>query len=81
MRRAQGWRERILAGERFAEIAESEKVTSVFVRTRMELAFLSPTIVEALLDGKQPVELTLERLIRTKLPLAWAQQEQLLGFA
>jgi len=79
--RARGWRERILAGERFAKIAESEKVTSVFVRTRMELAFLSPRIVEALLDGKQPVELTLEKLVRTKLPLDWAQQEQLLGFA
>jgi hypothetical protein len=45
----------------------------------LPLAFLAPDIVEAILDGRQPVELTAARLKRIQLPHAWAEQRRVLG--
>ena len=45
------------------------------------LAFLAPDIVARILSGNQPVDLTTEVLTkRIDLPLAWAEQRELLGF-
>ncbi len=47
----------------------------------LPLAFLAPDIVEAILDGSQPPELTAARLKRMRdLPLNWQQQRRYLGF-
>jgi DNA invertase Pin-like site-specific DNA recombinase len=46
----------------------------------LPLAFLAPDIVEAILQGRQPVELTALRLKRIRLPLSWVEQRHLLGF-
>jgi hypothetical protein len=46
----------------------------------LPLAFLAPDIVEAILQGRQPVELTVLRLKRIGLPLSWVEQRRLLGF-
>ena len=47
----------------------------------LPLALLAPDIVEAILSGRQPIDLTATRLKRIpNLPLAWAAQRQLLGF-
>ena len=42
------------------------------------MTLLSPEIVEAILEGRQPVEMTLAALMRP-LPLLW--QEQVRAFA
>jgi hypothetical protein len=39
------------------------------------LAFVSPRIVSALLDGTAPADLTLTKLARA-LPYCWAEQER-----
>jgi len=36
--------------------------------------------IEAILEGRQPVELTAARLKRIGLPHAWADQRRVLGF-
>jgi len=47
----------------------------------LPLAFLAPDIVEAILAGKHPIELTAEKLKRIgMLPFAWDDQRRLLGF-
>ena len=46
----------------------------------LPLAFLAPDIVEAILDGRHPVDLTAVRLKRVRLPLAWPEQRRVLGF-
>ena len=47
----------------------------------LPLAFLAPDIVEAIVAGKQPVDLTTEKLKRIRsLPHAWKDQRRLLGF-
>lgn len=46
------------------------------------LRFLAPDIVTAIIDGRQPVELTARRLLRiSELPHDWAGQRLALGFA
>jgi len=51
------------------------------VSRALPLAFLAPDIVEAILMGCQPVNLTATRLRRLRnLPASWAQQRQVLGF-
>ena len=44
------------------------------------LAFLAPDIQSAILDGRQPANLTLEQLTSEDLPLDWAAQRRALGF-
>ena len=52
------------------------------VSRRLPLAFLAPDIIEAILGGRQPIELTAARMMRIRdLPLSWAEQRQRLGFA
>jgi site-specific DNA recombinase len=43
------------------------------------LDFLSPELVEAILQGRQPVELTATRLTELDLPLDWTDQRSLLA--
>lgn len=62
-------------------IAEAEGVSRPYVGHILPLAFLAPDIVEAILAGTQPADLTAETLIKnTDLPLDWREQRALLGF-
>ena len=49
----------------------------------VRLSYLAPDIVRALLEGRQPIELTPTRLLRLSkdLPHDWSVQGQFLGFA
>ena len=62
------------------EIAKREKHSESYVRTRAQLAFLSPKIQTAILQGTQPPELSLERIVRSTVPLDWKDQERAYGF-
>ena len=45
------------------------------------LKFLAPDIVSAILDGRQPVQLSARRLLReASIPLDWQAQRTALGF-
>ena len=47
----------------------------------LPLAFLAPDIMEAIISGRQPTELTAETLRRAcPIPYSWADQRKLLGF-
>jgi len=46
----------------------------------MPLAFLSPKIVKAIVEGRQPAELSIISLARRiDVPLLWTAQQQVLG--
>jgi site-specific DNA recombinase len=45
----------------------------------VKLSWVSPRIVEAIVEGRQPSMLSRKRLMEIELPLAWSDQEQLLG--
>lgn len=62
-------------------LAQTEGVTPSYVTRLIPIGFLAPSILQAIAQGKQPVPLTVQKLLNTgTLPLAWADQEQVLGF-
>ena len=62
-------------------IAKDEGISVGDVSRTLQLAFLAPDIVEAILAGRQPIDLTAQKLKRLKeLPTEWPAQRQLLGF-
>ena len=52
------------------DLSRAEKITTSYVSRVLRLAYLSPTIVEAILDGKYPAHLTLKDLMEP-FPLEW----------
>src|SRR5438128_11377662 len=62
----------------FAAIARREGKAERHIRLLAPLAFLSPRIVAALLDGTAPADLTLTQLARA-LPYSWTEQERRVG--
>ena len=68
------WRE--LQQHRPADAARRSHLTRL-----ARLAFLAPDIVTAILEGRQPVEMTSRSLLRmAELPIAWTEQRRVLGF-
>jgi hypothetical protein len=47
-------------------LAKRDGITRRYIRRLVCLAFLSPELVEAILQGRQPVELTATRMRDTK---------------
>ena len=75
----QGRKLDLVRGYSINEIAALERIDPSDVGRSLQLAFLAPEIVEAIITGRQPINLTKQRLKRlTALPLAWDQQAQLL---
>lgn len=58
------------------ELARSEKINPSYVSRVLRLAFLSPAVIEKILEGKQPAHLTLTDLM-TPFPADWTLQERI----
>ena len=78
--RARRWFEEITSGRvrSSAEIARREALPKGYVAALMRLAFLSPALVEAIVEGSTPEGINLQRLVRSRvaLPLLWLEQNQ-----
>ena len=59
------------------DLAAAEKINPSYVSRILRLAYLSPRVVQAILDGSPPAWLTMKDLLRP-LPSDWAEQERLL---
>jgi hypothetical protein len=72
------WFEEIATGkaQTFREIAAREKVSDAFVGQVVELAFLAPELKAMIMEGRQPPELTADRLLKKlcPLPVLWVDQ-------
>jgi hypothetical protein len=80
--RGRQWADDLLAGRvaSVAAIARREGVLPNYVRRLTRLAFLAPRIVEAIVAGHQPPELTAKALTEHReLPLLWSEQEHAVG--
>lgn len=73
--RAFRWRKQLESGAHttVAEIAAAEKINPSYVGRVLRLTLLSPDLVEAILDGRQPAHLQLEDLLRP-FAVEWRQQ-------
>ncbi|MDH3666994.1 MAG: recombinase family protein [Paracoccaceae bacterium] len=78
---AHRWSAMLKSGATLNAIADRAGLSKSYVARIIPLATLSPRIQEAVVVGNQPLELTLETLVRTQLPLDWARQEERFGFS
>ena len=81
--RGYAWRHQIVSGEvaSAAEISKRDKVNDGYVSRLIDLGFLAPDIITAIMNGTAPVDLTANKLQSIKnLPLDWQSQRQVLGF-
>ncbi len=78
---AQGWAwfEEIKAGMTMQAIADRERVTQRRVAHLVDLAFLAPDIIQAIVDGRQPVTLTADSLIKSRHRMVWADQRTMIS--
>jgi hypothetical protein len=68
-------------GIAFAALAQREGVSPSYFTRLVRLSYLAPDITQAILDGRQPRDLTPEKLLEhSRLPLAWHAQRIALGF-
>ena len=80
---ARRWMDDLVQGRArsVAEITEREGLRPGAVSRLLPLAWLAPDIATAILEGRQPVDLTAMRLRDLpELPLDWSEQRRILGF-
>ena len=75
--RGHRWHRQLFDGTHasIADIAKSENINPSFVSRILRLAYLSPTIVEAILNGQFPSHLTMKRLMEP-FPMEWGRQRE-----
>ena len=78
--RAFRWRRLLEAGvySTIEEIAAAEKINTSYVSRILRMALLAPTIIELIVDGRQPVDLTMAKLMKP-FPLEWRGQLKQFG--
>lgn len=72
------WHQDILNGASAKQIAKQDKVSYQYIVRLLNLSFLSPRIIRAILNGIQPADCTLKKLLSIKT-LNWHEQEQILS--
>jgi len=69
-------------GVPFAPLVKREGVSPSYFTRLVRLSYLAPDITQAILDGRQPRDLTADKLLaHSRLPLTWHEQRTVLGFA
>lgn len=66
--------------ERRVSLEAARGIDDPYQRKLSSLAFLAPDIQQKILEGRQPVGLTLSALLAMELPLDWGAQRKLLNF-
>ena len=63
-------------------IAGQEHVTTGYISRLLRLPSLAPDIITAIINGKNPSQVTAKKLMRIALqiPIDWTEQRELLGF-
>jgi len=77
--RARGWFEELASGrvQSLNEIARRQGLAKRYVTRLTKLAFVSPTLADAIAEGRAPAEFNLQMLMdgRVELPLDWTAQK------
>ena len=76
-------RELVLASPEFSfnQLGKREGRCRTQLGKLFRLSWLSPRIIEAIIDGRQPARLDRRALLEADLPTCWQAQERMLGFA
>ena len=78
--RGHRWHRKLFDGTHASieDMAKSENISPSFVSRILRLAYLSPTVIEAILDGKYPAQLTMKDLMEP-FPMEWDAQARHFG--
>lgn len=76
--RAFRWKRMLESGEfaSISELAEKEGIAFTYMARLMRLSLLSPEIIDAVMDGRQPAHITLANLM-DPFPADWKEQHRL----
>ncbi|RZJ45398.1 MAG: recombinase family protein [Brevundimonas sp.] len=77
--RAEAWKNKLMTGEvaTVEQLAKAEHITAPYASRLVRLAFLAPDLKAAILDGRQPRDLTLQLVSTQDIPLDWDDQRRL----
>lgn len=81
LRNAHRWAALQKAGTSLTDIAKRDGVSESYARRITPLATLSPALQRVIVTGTQPIDLTLETLVRRQLPIRFGDQERMFGVA
>jgi len=73
------WRAVLCQGGGLAVIAAQDGITVKYVGQMLRVAVLSPKLVRAILEGRQPSALTTNWIRRRRLPASRAEQDRILS--
>ena len=83
--RARAWFEEVASGRvsSLAEIARREGLRKRYVARLTKLAFIAPSIAEAIVEGRTPIGVNLQMLMdgRVKLAPCWSEQQRMFSGA
>jgi hypothetical protein len=73
--RAHRWRDMLESGRHATvrDLAKAEVINESYLGRVLRLTLLSPSVIEAILEGRQPPTLELEGLLK-QFPIEWDQQ-------
>jgi hypothetical protein len=79
--RAYRWKDLLESGQvpSITALARKFKVDGSYVGRILRLSLLAPDIVDAIIEGREPDELSLRKL-RATFPLDWREQRRFFGF-
>jgi hypothetical protein len=73
--KAEAWKARLEnGGITMNRLADDASVNRAYAQRVVRLAWLSPALKRAILEGAVPASFTLKRLLQEDIPLAWADQ-------
>lgn len=73
------WARELRAGVSLIEIARKTGHSKPYLRARLHLVFLAPRVQVAILDGRQPADLCVSRIIREDLSMDRSEQARMSG--
>jgi hypothetical protein len=74
---AQAWVNEIKDGRSMSDIMQAHKIPEGMIWKRIRLAFLSPKLLKAIVEGTTNRDLSIKMLTKYDLPLDWSEQEAL----
>ena len=75
-----GWAKSLRARTMLTDIAAATGHSEPYIGSRIALAFLAPKLQSAILDGRQPADISVPRLLRDGIAINWSEQAQLFGW-
>lgn len=76
---AHKWLVLIKTGKTLDAIGEEFKTSRRRIQQMLQLTFLAPDIVQMIVEGRQPIRMTSEWVLRASLPNDWQAQRELIA--